>query len=63
MLSTLIRYEGWFLLMAATILIAFHTFRKKGYRAAEGMIVLFCTLAGFGIQLAVLQSFNISIYA
>ncbi len=51
MLSTLIRYEGWFLLMAATILIAFHTFRKKGYRAAEGMIVLFCTLAGFGIFL------------
>lgn len=51
MASTLIRYEGWFLLMAATILIAFHTFRKKGYKAMEGMIVLFCTLAGFGIFL------------
>jgi len=51
MLATLIRYEGWFLLMYATGLIGLHTFRKKGYGATEGTIILFCTLGGLGIVL------------
>lgn len=51
MLSTLVRYEGWFLFLFASLLISIHVFRKKGYKATEGMIILFCTLAGFGIVL------------
>ena len=51
MLSTLIRYDGWFLLMFATILIALKAFRKYGFRTAEGNVVVFGTLAGFGIFL------------
>jgi hypothetical protein len=51
MLSTLIRYDGWFLFAFATALIVFHTIRKHGYKQAEGIFVLFCTLGGFGIFL------------
>ncbi|HZE86805.1 MAG TPA: hypothetical protein VE090_01225 [Methylomirabilota bacterium] len=51
MLSTLIRYDGWFLFIFAAGLIAFHTIRKYGYKTTEGVLVLFCTLGGFGIFL------------
>lgn len=51
MLSTLVRYDGWFLFFLATVLIVTHVWREKGYRAAEGIFVLFCTLAGFGVFL------------
>ena len=51
MLSTLIRYDGWFLLFFAAILIVIHAYRKHGYKAAEGSFFLFSTLAGFGILL------------
>ncbi len=54
MLSTLIRYDGWFLLFLATLLVAFHTLRKKGFKASEGTSVLFITLGAFGIVLWVL---------
>lgn len=51
MLATLIRYDGWFLFAFATILVLFHTIRRYGYKTAEGVLVLFCTLGGFGIFL------------
>ncbi len=51
MLSTLIRYDGWFLFLFAIGLIFFHTIRKYGYKTAEGVLVLFATLGGFGIFL------------
>lgn len=51
LLSTLIRYDGWFLLAFAFALIAFNSFRKHGYKTTEGTLVLFTTLAGFGIFL------------
>jgi glutamine cyclotransferase len=51
MLSTLIRYEGWFLLVFSTLLIAIEVFRRKGYKVTEGVILFFATLAGFGIGL------------
>lgn len=51
MLSTLIRYDGWFLFAFSVALILFHTIRKHGYKQAEGIFVLFCTLGGFGIVL------------
>lgn len=51
MLSTLIRYDGWFLFLFAILLIAVHTFKKYGYKTMEGSLILFCTLGGFGIFL------------
>ncbi len=51
LLSTLIRYDGWFLLVFACGLISIHTYRKYGYKTTEGVLVLFTTLAGFGIFL------------
>lgn len=54
MLATLIRYDGWFLLAYSVLVIAIITFFRKGYKITEGNIVLFTTLAGFGIVLWVL---------
>lgn len=51
MLSTLIRYDGWFLLAFAFGLIFIHAMRKWGYKTTEGILVLFTTLAAFGIGL------------
>lgn len=51
MLSTLIRYDGWVLFAFAFVLILFHTFRRHGYKQTEGVLVLFCTLGGFGVFL------------
>jgi hypothetical protein len=51
MASTLVRYDGWFLLLIAAGLVVLHNFRKNGYKAAEGMGLLFVTLGGFGIIL------------
>ncbi len=51
MLASLVRYEGWFLLLYAGALIVFHTWRKKGYKVTEGTLILFMTLAGVGIGL------------
>jgi len=51
MLSTLVRYDGWFLFAFAVLLISIEVFRKKGYKVTEGVIVIFSTLAGFGIVL------------
>lgn len=49
MLSTLIRYDGWFLFIFVSVLIFIKVFLKKGYKTAEGTLILFCTLAGFGV--------------
>ena len=51
MLSTMIRYDGWFLLFFATILIIIQTIRKHDYKTTEGVVIVFGTLAGFGILL------------
>lgn len=51
MLSTMNRYDGWFLLMFAAVLIVIQAWRKRGYKTAEGVFFLFSTLAGFGILL------------
>lgn len=51
MLSTLIRYDGWFLFAFAVVLVFYHTIKKYGYKTAEGVVVLFVTLGGFGIFL------------
>jgi hypothetical protein len=49
MLSTLVRYDGWFLFFLATILVFFHIWRSRGWSVAEGVTIIFCTLGGFGI--------------
>ncbi len=59
MLATLIRYDGWFLLAFAFALIFFHSIRKFGYKTTEGILVLFTTLASFGIVLWLLWNLMI----
>ncbi len=51
MLSTLVRYDGWFLFLFSIILIGIQVLRNKGYKTAEGTVILFSALAGFGIFL------------
>lgn len=58
MLSTLVRYDGWFLLLIAEGLIIFHVLKNNSYkinlltyRKTEGVILLFSTLAALGIAL------------
>jgi hypothetical protein len=51
-LSTLTRYEGWFLVaFEAGILILLHAKNKKLWKKLEGRIFLFATLAFFGIMI------------
>ncbi|MBI2611525.1 hypothetical protein HYW54_02140 [Candidatus Gottesmanbacteria bacterium] len=51
MLATLVRYDGWFLLFMSTLLVGLKVLKEKGYKTAEGLTILFVTLAGFGIAL------------
>ena len=51
MLSTLIRYDGWFLFFICTVLITLQIFKKLNFKAAEAFFFFFCTLGGFGIVL------------
>lgn len=51
MLSTLVRYDGWFLLFFSSVMIGAYVLSKSSYQKAEGTFVLFCTLGGFGIFL------------
>ncbi len=65
MLATLVRYDGWFLFLWATGLVALQGFQQehwqfwKGLRKAEGLTIFFCTLAGLGIVLWVLWNYLI----
>ncbi len=49
MLSTLIRYDGWFLCFYGSLLVILYGLRKRNFHLTEGLFVLYCTLAGFGI--------------
>lgn len=51
MLSTLIRYDGWFLFCFSIGLLLIYVWRKYGYKTAEGIILFFCAMGGFGIFL------------
>ena len=51
MLSTLVRYDGWFLLAFATIIVFVKSATSKNRFKVEGMLVFFLTLAGFGVFL------------
>ncbi len=51
MLSTLVRYDGWFLFLFSVFLIIVEVLRKRGYKTTEGIVILYSTLAGFGVVL------------
>ncbi len=51
MLSTLIRYDGWFLCAFAAGLVLIQAYRIGKFKMAEGLFVLYCTLAGLGVFL------------
>ncbi|MBP7832483.1 MAG: hypothetical protein KA035_01805 [Candidatus Levybacteria bacterium] len=51
MLATLNRYDGWFLFFWAAVTVVLLMWKKKGYKAAEGTFLFFCTLGGVGIIL------------
>lgn len=51
MLSTLVRYDGWFLLLAGAVIIGFNVISAKGYKEAEGKVILFLTLGSLGVFL------------
>ncbi|HBC72803.1 MAG: Glycosyl transferase family 2 [Candidatus Amesbacteria bacterium GW2011_GWB1_47_19] len=50
-LTTITRYDGWFLLAYMGLAVAYIGKQKKGWIFAQGNFFLFCTLAGFGIVL------------
>ncbi len=51
MLASLIRYDGWFLFVFMAGLVFVQMIKKYDYKRAEGAVVVFVTLAGFGIFL------------
>lgn len=51
MLSTLVRYDGWFLLFFVATMVFFSAWKSGGYKKAEGTFVIFTTLGGFGVFL------------
>lgn len=50
-LSTLTRYDGWFLMLFSSSAVFISSFLKRGWQVAKGRLILFATLAGFGIFL------------
>ncbi len=51
MLSTLIRYDGWFLFLFSFGMVVLFVLRKYGFKTAKGVAIFFCTMASFGILL------------
>ncbi len=51
LLTSLNRYEGWFVVVGAVIAIALVSLRRFGRKKAEGYVILFGTLASLGIML------------
>jgi hypothetical protein len=59
MLTTLIRYEGWFLLFHATVLVLLYGWKKYGLKNIEGMFFFFTSFAGVGVVLWLLWNLMI----
>lgn len=59
MLSTLIRYDGWFLFASCFVLIPLWGFINHGWKRAEGEIFLFSTIGGLGIVLWIIWNWSI----
>lgn len=50
-LSTLVRYDGWFLLAMATIIVGFLAYKIHDKKSVEGFLIFFLTLSSLGIVL------------
>ncbi len=59
MMATLVRYDGWFLLLFAGAVVAVLMLIKRGYRVAEGLLVMFGTMGAFGIFLWIVWNWTI----
>ena len=59
MLATLVRYEGWFLLTFAALVMIFLAWRDRGWKKIEGNFFAFCFLGGFGIFLWLIWNWSI----
>ncbi len=59
MMATLVRYDGWFLLLFAGAVVAILMLLKRGYRVAEGLLVMFGTMGAFGIFLWIVWNWTI----
>ncbi len=59
MMATLVRYDGWFLLLFAGAVVAVLMLIKRGYRVAEGLLVMFGTMGVFGIFLWIVWNWTI----
>jgi len=51
MLASLVRYDGWLLLVLGAILVMLQAFKKYGIKAVEGLFFFFITFSAFGIFL------------
>ncbi len=51
MLSSLVRYDGWFLLAFSAGIIALIALIKRGYKVTEGITIMFLTMGAFGVIL------------
>lgn len=51
MLSTLARYDGWFLFVMSLAVLGLYIAKKRGFKNAEGALILYSSLAGLGIFL------------
>lgn len=58
-LSTLTRYEGWFLTVFGIFYVFLISLRRKSYRHAEGLTILFSVVAFLGIGLWFLYNYII----
>lgn len=58
-LATLTRYDGWFLLIFIAMAVSYVAFKKRGIKFVEGNVILFATLAGFGVFLWILWNWVI----
>jgi len=59
LLSTITRYDGWFLLLFASILVFLLAYQKKDKVFAKGNLLLFLTLASLGVILWLLWNLMI----
>ncbi len=50
-LSTLVRYDGWFLLLMTTVIIGFLSWKNFGKKSVEGVVFFFLMLGSFGVIL------------
>lgn len=51
MMASLVRYDGWFLLIFGALLVGIQSYKKWGLKNIEGALFFYLTLSAFGIFL------------